>query len=139
MNLGNITILTPPEKIFNLNISYLLVSPSLLVKQQLQSILGKSDEDLNIFMYEAEETDIDWLLSVSLMVDAVIIDIDNSNPITKAFISFLLAKPNVHYITTDELTPYSLISKNRIYNLDWIAENIDNILNEDDDDNQSED
>lgn len=83
MNLGNITILTPPEKIFNLNISYLLVSPSLLVKQQLQSILGKSDEDLNIFMYEAEETDIDWLLSVSLMVDAVIIDIDNSNPITK--------------------------------------------------------
>lgn len=140
MNLGNITILTPPDKIFNLNIGYLLVSPSMLVKQQFQTILSKSVDSINVFIYEAEETDIDWLLSVSMMVDAVIIDVDNCNDITKTFISLMLTQPNVHYITTDEITPYPLISKNRIYNLDWIVENIDKIIDdEDEDDNQPED
>jgi hypothetical protein len=139
MNLGNITILTPPDKIFNLNISYLLVSPSMTVKQQFQTILSKIPDAINVFMYESDETDIDWLLSVGMMADVVIIDIDNCNQITKTFISVLLAQPNVHYITTDEITPYGLVSKNRIYNLDWIVENIDDIIDEDNDDNQSED
>ena len=139
MNLGNITILTPPDKIFNLNIGYLLVSPSMTVKQQFQTILSKCADSINVFMYESDETDIDWLLSVAMMVDAVIIDIDNCNQTTKTFISLLLTQPNVHYITTDEITPYDLISKNRIHNLDWIVENIDNIIDEDEDDNQSED
>lgn len=140
MNSGNITILTPPDKLFNLNISYLLVSPSMTVKQQFQAILSKCAEPLNVFIYEPEETDIDWLLSVAMMVDAVIIDIDQCNQITKTFVAILLTQPNVHYITTDEITPYDLISKNRIFNLDWIVENIDNIItDEDEDDNQPED
>mgnify|MGYP003349945581 CR=1 FL=1 len=144
MNLGQITVITPPDKLFNLNISYLLVSPSLHVKHQFQSILSKCLEDLNVFIYENDENDIDWLLSVSQIVDAVIIDIDNCNPITKQFITFLLAQPNTHYITSDELTPYNLISKNRIFNLDWIVEQFENPLddideNEDDDDSESED
>lgn len=138
MNLGQITIISPPDKIFNLNVSYLLICPSLHVKQQFQTILSKSIDDLNVFIYENDEIDIDWLLSVSFMVDVVIIDVDNCNDITKQFITFLLAQPNVHYITNDELTPYNLISKNRIYNLDWVAEqlqkNIDDEDNEEDDD-----
>jgi hypothetical protein len=32
-----------------------------------------------------------------------------------------LAQPNTHYITNDEITPYGLISKNRIYNLDAVV------------------
>ena len=142
MNLGQITVITPPDKIFNLNVSYLLISPSLHVKHQFQSILSKSIDDLNVFIYENDENDIDWLLSVSHMVDIVIIDVDNCNPTTRQFITFLLAQPNTHYITNDELTPYNLISKNRIYNLDWVAEQlsneIDDIEDEDEDDNESE-
>ena len=140
MNLGQITIITPPNKLFNLNVSYLLISPSLHVKQQFQTILSQSIDNVNVFIYENDENDIDWLLSVSFMVDIVIIDTDNCNQITKQFITFLLAQPNVHYITSDELTPYDLISKNRIYNLDWIAEQLQNIDedNEEDDD-ESED
>ena len=140
MNLGRITVITPPDKLFNLNVSYLLVSPSLHVKQQFQSILSKSIDDLNVFIYENSEIDIDWLLSVSFMVDVVIIDVDNCNTTTREFITFLLAQPNVHYITNDEITPYNLISKNRIFNLDWIAEQLQNEIDEEDeDDNQSED
>ena len=141
MKLGQITIISPPDKIFNLNVSYLLICPSLHVKQQFQTILSQSIDDLNVFIYENDETDIDWLLSVSFMVDIVIIDVDNCNDITKQFITFLLAQPNVHYITNDELTPYNLISKNRIYNLDWVAEQLQQNIDEDneEDDDESED
>jgi hypothetical protein len=47
----------------------------------------------------------------------------------------MLTHPNAYYITNDELTPYHLISKNRIYDLDWIVEQINN---EEDDDNNAE-
>lgn len=135
MNLGKITIITPPDKIFNLNVSYLLVSPSMHVKHQFQSILSNCIDDLNVFIYEQDESDIDWLLSVCHMVDVIIIDIDNSSQLTKSFISFILANPNVYYITSDELTPYQLISKNRIYNLDWITDELNNEINKGDDEN----
>jgi hypothetical protein len=142
MNLGRITIVTPPDKIFNINVSYLLVSPSMHVKQQFQSILSNSIDDLNVFIYEQDESDIDWLLSVAHIVDVIIIDVDTCNQLTKSFVSYLLAQPNVFYITSDELTPYNLISKNRIYNLDWVAEELNNDINEgedDDYDDQQED
>lgn len=121
MNLGKINLITPPDKLFNLNLSYLLVKPSVNVKKQFQTILSHNIEELNVFIYDDNETDISWLLSVSQQADITVIDIDNCDPTTKLFITFLLAQPNTHYITNDELTPYSLISKNRIWNLDAVV------------------
>ena len=137
MSLGKITVITPPDKLHNLTLSYLLVKPSDEVKRQFQTILSHSMDDLNVFIFGDEETDIDWLLSVSNQADIVVIDVDNCDPITKKFVTFMLAAENVHYITSDELTPYNLISKNRIYDLNQI---IDQILGpEDDDIDQEED
>lgn len=136
MNLGKITLITPPDKLFNLNISYLLVKPSVYVKQQFQTILSKSIDDLNVFVYDQEETDTSWLLSIAQQVDVIIIDIDNCDDITKKFVTFMLAQPNAHYITSDETTPYNLISKNRIYNLDWIIESLTNPEEEDEEDDE---
>jgi len=133
MNLGKITLITPPDQLFNMNLSYLLVKPSNLIKEQFQTILSKSVDDLNVFVYDNDDHDVSWLLSVSLQVDCVIIDIDNCDPITDKFVSFILAHPNVYYITSDELTPYRLISKNRIYDLEWIIENLENEGSQDDD------
>ena len=58
---------------------------------------------------------------------------------TKLFITFLLAQPNTHYITNDELTPYGLISKNRIWNLDAVVAAFtgEEEDNEEDDDDES--
>jgi len=135
MNLGKITLITPPDKLFNMNLSYLLVKPSNYIKQQFQTILSKSIDDLNIFMFDEQETDISWMLSVAQQVDVVIVDIDNCDVITQKFVTFLLAQPNAHYITKDETTPYNLISKNRIWDLDQIVEQFsDN--QEDDDESQ---
>jgi len=135
MNLGKITVITPPDKLFNLTLSYLLVHPSLHVKQQFQAILSKSIDDINIFIYDQDDSDISWLLSVAQQVDMLIIDVDNCDPTTQKFVTFMLAQPNAHYITSDEITPYNLISKNRIYDLDQIVEQL---MEEDDDDIQEE-
>ena len=133
MNLGKITVITPPDKIFNLNISYLLVKPSLTVTQQFQTILSHSDEDINVFIYDSDEVNIDWLLSVACQVDIVIIDVDNCDSITKQFITFMISRPNVYYITNNEVVPYELISKNRIYDLEAIIQyNIQEDEDEDD-------
>ncbi len=133
MNLGKITLITPPDKLFNMNMGYLLVKPSNHIKQQFQTILSQSIDDLNVFIYDTEDIDTSWLLSVAIQVDCVIIDIDNCDSITQKFVTFMLAQPNAYYITSDEITPYKLISKNRIYNLDWIVEQMKNHEDEDDD------
>jgi hypothetical protein len=134
MNLGKITIITPPDKLFNLNLSYLLVKPSNSIKQQFQTILSKSLDDLNVFIYDEQETDISWMLSVAQQVDVVIIDVDSCDPITKTFVTFMLAQPNSYYITKDETTPYNLISKNRIWDLDSIVEQFEDLDDEEEDD-----
>lgn len=138
MNLGKINLITPPDKLFNLNLSYLLVKPSVNVKKQFQTILSHNIEELNVFIYDDNETDISWLLSVSQQADITVIDIDNCDPTTKLFITFLLAQPNTHYITNDELTPYGLISKNRIYNLDAVVAAFTGEEEDDEEDNDDE-
>lgn len=138
MNLGKITLITPPDKLFNMNLSYLLVKPSNYVKEQFQTILSNSIDDVNVFVFDNEDTDIGWLLSIAQQAEIIIVDVDNCDTITQRFITFILAQPNAHYITKDETTPYNLISKNRIYNLDWIVEQIQNQEEEDDNDSQEE-
>ena len=115
-----------------MNLGYLLVKPSLHVKQQFQTILSQNVEEINVFIYDDDEFDIDWLLSVANQCDVTIIDIDNCDQITHSFVTYLLAQPNTHYITNDEITPYGLINKNRIYNLDGIVEQMMNNNEEDD-------
>ncbi len=122
MNLGKINLITPPDKLYNSNPTYFLIKPSTKIKMQFQTLLSQIDDELNVYVYDDNETDIDWMLSVAQMSDFVIIDIDNCDPMTKLFVSVLLTQPNAYYLTTDEITPYKLLNRNRIYNLDWINE-----------------
>jgi hypothetical protein len=135
MNLGKINLITPPDRLFNINLSYLLVYPSKTTKTQFQQIIERLDEDVNVFMLE-EETDIEWLLSVGQTVDLVVIDIDRCDPVTKNFVSFLLANPNVYYLTEDTTVPWGLISRNRITDLNWILEHLDAQSDDNDDDDE---
>jgi hypothetical protein len=137
MNLGKINIITPPDKLFNLNPSLLLISPSVLVKQQMQKYLSCSIDEVNVFVYDNTEQDLDWLLSVHYRADVTVIDIDNCDPTTRLFVTYMIAHPETYYITNDALTPYSLISKNRIYDLDAIPF-FNKIGEEDNDDDEGE-
>jgi len=137
MHLGKINLITPPDKLFNNNLGYLLVKPSNHVKQQFQAILSQNFEEVNVYVFDENEHDIGWLLSTAVQSDVIIIDVDNCDPVTQKFVTFMLSLPNTHYITNDEITPYGLISKNRIYNLDWIAEQLTE--NEDDEGDEEDD
>ena len=110
MNLGKINLITPPDKLYNSNISYLLVKPTTKVKLQFQNMLSELDEDINVYIFDDAESDIDWLLGVSQAADVVIIDVDNCDATTKLFVALLLTQANAHYMTSDEITPYNLIS-----------------------------
>ena len=96
----------------------------MLVKEQFQTILSKSIDDLNVFIFDQDDTDISWLLSVAMQVDTLVVDVDECDPITKKFVTFLMAQPNAYYMTKDETTPYNLISKNRIWDLNQIVEQL---------------
>ena len=124
MNLGKINLITPPDSLFNSNISYLLVKPSTKLKIQFQTILSAIDEEINVYVYDTDVIDVQWMLNAANNVDVIIVDVDNCDPITKNFVALLLSLPITHYLTDDETIPWSLISRNRIYNLDWLVEQI---------------
>lgn len=126
MNLGKINLITPPDKLYNSNLSYLLVKPSTKLKLQFQSKLSQIDEDVNVYVFDDQESDIDWMLSVSQSADFIIIDIDNCDNLTKLFVALMLTQSTAYYYTSDEITPWHLISRNRIYNMDWIQEVLNN-------------
>lgn len=124
MHFGKINLITPPDSLFNLNTGYLLVKPSNKLKVQFQSILSSLDDDVNVFIYDTDESDLAWMLNAANLVDAIIIDVDNCDPETLLFVSVLLANTNAYYITEDDSIPWNLVSRNRIYNLDWIVEQL---------------
>jgi hypothetical protein len=126
MNLGKINLITPPDKLYNSNVSYLLVKPSTKLKLQFQQKLSKLNEDINVYIFDDDEQDIDWLLSVSQTTDFVIVDIDNCDKKTLLFVALILTQPNSYYYTLNDDVPWNLISRNRIYDLDWIQEVLDN-------------
>jgi hypothetical protein len=136
MNLGRINLITPPDNLFNTNVSYLLVKPSTKVKMQFQTLLSACPDDINVYIYDTDEADVAWMLNAANNSDFIIIDIDNCDTITKNFVSLLLSQPNTYYMTNDEITPWGLISRNRIYNLDWILEILKSSEEEDDDDTE---
>jgi hypothetical protein len=138
MNLGKINLITPPDCLFNANIGYLLVKPSTKLKVQFQTILSVIDEEINVYIYDTEEVDIAWMLNAANNVDIIIIDIDNCDPITKNFVSILLANTSAFYMTEDEITPWGLLSKNRIYNLDWLVEQINQAKSDGEETNESD-
>lgn len=138
MSLGKINLITPPDNLFNNNVSYLLVKPSTKVKMQFQTLLSAIDEDINVYIYDTDEADIAWMLNAANQVDFIIIDIDNCDATTKTFVSLLLTNSKTFYFTNDEITPYNLISRNRIFNLDWILEAIKNLEDEEEDDEEND-
>lgn len=125
MNLGKINLITPPDKLFNQNINYLLIKPSKEIKIQFQQILSEILEDINVFIFDEKETDIDWMLSVAHQCDLIVIDVDNCDPITKNFVSYLLSFPNTYYISKDETTPWKILNKNRIFDLSVFVQAVD--------------
>jgi|TARA_B100001093_G_C26745243_1_gene978553 hypothetical protein len=122
--MNNITIITPPDVLLNDTLSILLICPTEHLKEMLQQSIDHLTIDLNIFLFETwfDEHEIPWLLSISQQknIKSTIIDLDNCNPAVRKFSSYFIAQPDTFYLTNDSVTPYNLISNNKVYDLQWL-------------------
>jgi hypothetical protein len=121
--LTNVNLITPPDRLYNNNYSFLLIYPSTIVKEQFNNIISEDARALNVYLYEVEhdEHDPDWLLSLAKQADCVILDIDNCPSNIASLASYFIANTNTYWLTNGEQMWYNKISPNRIYNLDSIV------------------
>jgi hypothetical protein len=119
--MSDITLITPPDKIFNKNTSIFLLYPSQKMKADIQQFLSEATSKFNVYMYEnIEDHDIDWILSVHKMSDYVIIELEQLPLEIKQLESFLISHSNTYWLTNGENMYYNKISTNKVYNLDFL-------------------
>ena len=76
MSKPTVNLITSPDKLLNGNLSFLLLNPSVTVKEQFNDMLKElSDAPINLYLSE-DENDIAWVLDVAQSVNYIIIDID---------------------------------------------------------------
>lgn len=122
---STINLITPTDIIESYNYTFLLVCPSDDTKQQFQNLIDNFDFDINVYLYEEqEELELDWLFDTRSRSNIVILDIDNLPNILIDAVGYLLGYSNVYWLTKGENLVYNKISKNKIYNLDWLYEYI---------------
>ena len=124
--MGDINLITAPDRLFNNSLSFLLIYPGKHVKEQFNNLLANSDQDFNVYLYEhdSDTHEIDWLLSSHKLVDFSIIDIDNCPSEVRDLVSYFIADPKTYWLTKAEQMFYTKISNKRIYNLDYFADKI---------------
>lgn len=120
--MNDVTIITPPDVLLNDAYSILLIHPGLHLKEHIQTILSQVDFPVNVYLYDDSEEDLSWLLRTVKISDISIIDVDNCDIVTRHFATHIIAQPRTFYLTNDQVTPYNLISKNRIYDLSWLEQ-----------------
>jgi len=123
---ARINLITPPDKLHNYHRTFCLIYPSNDTKNQFQNLIENFEESINVYMYEQHDDNpaYNWLLDVVRYSHFVILDLDNMPPKHKEIASYLLGHSNVFWLTKGENEVYNTISKNRIYNLDWLYEQI---------------
>lgn len=121
--MNEIALITPPDFLYNDSYNLLLICPSSLAKDSLNNILLQTEIPLNVMVYETPKDglhEIKWLLTAVKMSDCVFVDLDNCDPMVKSFASHIIAQNNTFYLTNDEVTPYNLLSKSRVYDFAWL-------------------
>ena len=76
-----INLITPPDKLFTKELSFLLVNPSDTIKSQFNDIFKHIQKTVNLYLMEESTpiNDVDmieWCVEVSHIVNYVIIDIN---------------------------------------------------------------
>lgn len=121
----DITLITPPDKVFNKNTGIFLIYPTAEIKKSLQDILAKINKPINVYIYDKSDThDFDWLLDVHRLSDIVILDLDNINTELSQIVSYLISFDNTYWLTKGNNVLYNKISNKQIYNLDFLNDKL---------------
>lgn len=121
--MNDITIITPPDKIHSQELSILLVYPSKIIKEQLQNVIAEFDYPFHIYLYE-DDNDPHWLLDTFQQSDIVILDIDQCPSKVRDLVSYFITKDKTYWLTNGGETYYNIISRNRIFDLDFLKSTI---------------
>lgn len=119
--MSDITVITPPDKLFDQATKILLITPGVGIRKDISEILSGVSAAVNLFLYDDDNgLHIEWVLDILADCDICIIDVDNSTEMIRKFASLIIANPKTFYLTDDSITPYNLISANRIYDMHWL-------------------
>lgn len=119
--MNDIKLVTPPDRLYTNEYSFLLIHPSQQIKEQFQAFLANIDIPCHVYLYELEnDHEPEWLLDVFHSVDLNIIDIDNCSSRIRDIASYFLSKDKTYWLTNSDEKLYNIINKNRIYNLDFL-------------------
>ena len=129
-----INLITPPDKLFTKELSFLLVNPSDTIKSQFNDIFKHIQKTVNLYLMEESTpiNDVDmieWCVEVSHIVNYVVIDIDNTKDLTW-LVGYLLSFDKTYYLTKDMQMPYNVINNKRIYDVKQFAEGVNYFANE---------
>jgi hypothetical protein len=76
-------------------------------------------------VYElTDDHEVEWLFDVQNLVDYTIIDVDNCDPDIRDLVSYMLSRDNTYWLTNGSGSYYNVISKNQVFNLDFLQSNI---------------
>ena len=122
--MSKINLITAPDILHNKNKSILCVSLDNENRKSLQNVLAKVQENLNIYIFDNDITEIDWLLNLHKICDVCIVNLDNLPQEIRTIMSYLISFDNTYWLTKGEQIMYNKISSNRIFELDQIKEKI---------------
>ena len=120
-----INLITPPDKLYTKELSFLLINPSDQIKSQFNDIFKHIQKTVNLYlMEERHDENVAWSIDVAHLVDYVIIDIDNTNDLGW-LVGYFLSFDKTFYLTKDMQMPYNVINSNRIFDVKQFAEGVD--------------
>ena len=71
--MSDIKLVTPPDRLYTQEYSFLLIYPSLIVKDQFQQLLADIDMHVHVYLYEPDgEQEYEWLLDTFNQVDTFV-------------------------------------------------------------------
>lgn len=121
--MSDIKIITAPDILHTTELSFLLIHPSKIIKDEFQDLISNFDAHLHVYLFEEESIEqVEWLLAAFHKADIVIMDIDNSSPNIRALSGFFLSKDKTYWLTKSTDSYYNIISKNQIFGLDYLTE-----------------
>lgn len=123
--ISKINIITFPDQIFSDTYKIFFVSKNQALKDELQSYVGASDIDIDIYISEdtvLSAQQIDYIFNVFNMCDLFILDLDTANVQLRQLASYFIAKPKTYYLTNEVGSLYNHISNRQVYNLDFLQQ-----------------
>lgn len=118
-----LNLITPPSKLFNETYSFLMVSPSDALKENINSVLKETEQNLNLYLWEDGDS-IEWLIEVANSVNSILLDIDNFDH--KWLIGYFLMKEATYYLTSSQDSLYNVINTKRVYDAQQFKEGENN-------------